>query len=200
MATVMSKHIYWRRSVFCLLVVLLVAPSAWAQSRGGVPRYLSPFMGWHYGGDAVCQKASECDDKTSDLGLALGSGAGVAFEEEFLYARRFFGDDPALSSSVVTAMSNVVVGPRIGFIRPYGLLGAGFIKARVKLTLQDLADSQTGLAWNIGGGVEIGSARLGLRADIRRVHSMKEFDLPLVPLEGVKLDFSRASFGLVFRY
>lgn len=196
----MSKRNHWRPLGLGLILVFLAAPFASAQSRGRTPRYISPFMGWHYGGDAICQTATECDDKTSDLGVVLGSGAGVAFEEEFLYARRFFGDDPNVASSVVTAMSNIVVGPRIGFIRPYGLIGAGLIKARVKLKLEDLAEGDTGLGWNIGGGVEVGSARLGLRADIRRMHSMKDLDLPLLPVNGLKLDFSRASFGLVFRY
>lgn len=200
MVAVMSKHKYACRSALAVLLVLFFASFASAQARGGAPRYISPFMGLHYGGDAVCPSFSGCDDKTSDLGIALGSGAGVAFEEEFLYARRFFGDDPDVKSSVITVMSNVVVGPRIGVVRPYGLIGAGLIKARVKLTLQDLAEGDTSLGWNIGGGIELGSARVGIRADIRRMHTWKDVDLPLLPISGVKLDFSRASFGLVLRY
>ncbi len=196
----MLKHTRWAHLGLAVFLLLSFASYADAQSRGGAPRYISPFMGFHYGGDAICQAVSECDDKTSDLGVALGSGAGVAFEEEFLYARRFFGDDPNLKSSVITVMSNIVVGPRIGVIRPYGLIGAGLIKARVKLTLQDIAEGDTSLGWNIGGGVELGSQRIGVRADIRRMHTWKDIDLPLLPTSSLKLDFSRASFGLVLRY
>lgn len=200
MTAVMLKQNHWRTFGLGVLLVVSFASFADAQSGGGAPRYISPFMGFHYGGDAICQTVSGCDDKTSDLGVAFGSGAGVAFEEEFLYARRFFGDDPNLKSSVITVMSNIVVGPRIGVIRPYGLIGAGLIKARVKLTLQDLAEGDTSIGWNIGAGVELGSARIGVRADIRQMHSWKDIDLPLLPVSGFKLDFSRASFGLVLRY
>lgn len=200
MEPVMSNPNPWRCLCLAALLLVSVTSAASAQSGGGAPRYISPFMGFHYGGDAICRTVSGCDDKTSDLGIALGSGAGVAFEEEFLYARRFFGDDPNLKSSVITVMSNIVVGPRIGVIRPYGLIGAGLIKARVKLTLQDLAEGDTSLGWNIGGGVELGSARIGIRADIRRVHTWNDIDLPLLPISGLNLDFSRASFGLVWRY
>lgn len=200
MDKVMLKHTRSHRLGLGVLLALIFASPTSAQTRGGAPRYISPFMGFHYGGDAACTSLGDCDDKTSDLGISFGSGAGVAFEQEFLYARRFFGDDPNLKSSVVTVMSNVVVGPRIGPVRPYGLVGAGLIKTRVKLTLQDLAEGDTGLGWNIGGGVEFGSARVGVRADIRRMHTLKDVDLPLLPVTGVKLDFSRLSFGLVLRY
>jgi opacity protein-like surface antigen len=187
------------RSIFSVAfaaALLFALPSA-ARAQG----YISPFLGVNFGGDAGCQTLSNCDDKSYNLGVALGSSnALLGFEEEIAYAKHFFGDDPLQSTSVLTAMSNLVIGPRIGFVHPYGVIGLGIIKTRIDLTLGDIVDSDTSLGWNIGGGLEISGAHLGVRGDVRYFHGFQDLDLPLVAVPDLKLDYGRAAAGIVLRF
>lgn len=164
--------------------------------------YVTPFVGYSFGGDAACQTAG-CDENTSNVGVALGrSGSFVGFEQEFAYVRRFW-QDTQQQTNVLTLMSNLVVGPRIGIVHPYAVAGAGLIKTRVDLTLTGLATSDTSLGWNIGGGLELSGAHLGVRIDLRRLHALQNLDelpLPLLPVTDLKLDFNRATAGLVLRF
>jgi opacity protein-like surface antigen len=177
----------------CLVVTL---PSL-AHAQG----YIAPFLGVNFGGDAGCQTLSDCEDKSYNLGVAVGTANVLfGFEEEFAYAKHFFGDDPLQSTSVLTAMSNFVVGPHIGMVRPYGLIGLGIIKTRVELTLSDIVDSDTSLGWNVGGGLEISGAHIGIRGDVRYFHGFQNLDLPIVSPAELKLDFGRAAAGVVLRF
>jgi hypothetical protein len=181
-----------------LLAVLLLAASS---SAARAQAYISPFIGFDFGGDSGCRTASACEERTSNIGVAIGStGALLGFEEEFAYARNFFGKSAGQSNNVVTAMSNLLVAPRIGPVRPYGVIGIGIIKTRVSLTLSDLATSDTGAGWNIGGGLEVGGAHIGVRGDVRYMHGFSNLAVPLLPVQDLKLDFGRASAGLVLRF
>jgi hypothetical protein len=179
------------------IAMLLCALPSLAHAQG----YISPFLGVNFGGDAGCQTLSNCDDKSYNLGVALGtSNVLFGFEEEIAYSKDFFGDDPVQSTSVLTAMSNFVVGPHIGFVHPYGVIGLGIIKTRIELTLDDIVNSDTSLGWNIGGGLEISGRHIGIRGDVRYFHGFQDLDLVFVPVHDLKLDFGRAAAGLVLRF
>ncbi len=179
-----------------MCLVLAGVPSA-ARAQG----YIAPFLGVNFGGDAGCPTLSDCDDKSYDMGVAIGSaGALLGFEEEFAYAKHFFGEDPAQSTSVLTLMSNLVVGPRIGIVRPYGLIGIGIIKTRVELTLSDFVESDTNLGWNVGGGLEISGRHVGVRGDVRYFHGFQDVDVPFLPDSSLALDYGRAAAALVLRF
>jgi hypothetical protein len=62
----------------------------------------------------------------------VGSVAG--FEEELAYAKNFFGSAPGLDSSILTLMSNVMIAPKIGPVRPYGLVGLGLTVSNTKVS------------------------------------------------------------------
>ncbi len=185
-----------------LLSVALVIGLLGGATTAGAQTYITPFVGYSFGGDAACQTAV-CENNTSNVGVALGrSGSIAGFEQEFAYVRRFF-QDTQQRTNVLTLMSNLVVGPRIGIVHPYAVAGAGLIKTRVDLTLSGLATSDTSLGWNIGGGLELSGAHLGIRADLRRVHALQNLDdlpLGLLPVSDLKLDFNRATVGLVLRF
>ena len=67
---------------------------------------------------------TDCEDKRLNAGVTLGAMGNVfGFEEEFAYAKDFFGSAPGLSSSVLTVMSNVMLIPNVGPVRPYALAG-----------------------------------------------------------------------------
>lgn len=183
------------------LVVLTICLLGAATSAAAQP-YITPFVGVSFGGDAAC-RTTACEYNTSNVGVGLGtSGAFAGFEQEFAYVRSFWKDTQQ-QTNVLTLMSNLVIGPRVGSLHPYVVAGAGLIKTRVDLTLTGLATSDTSLGWNIGGGLEISGAHLGVRVDLRRLHALQNLEdlpLPLLPVTDLKLDFNRASAGIVLRF
>jgi hypothetical protein len=185
------KTIIWT----ALALTLLVAPRP-AAAQG----FISPFIGFDFGGDAKCPEISDCEDKTTNLGVSVGTlGPVIGFEEEFAYAKDFFGTAPLISSSsVLTLMSNVIIGPKISLVRPYVVGGVGLIKAKVEFTPTSLlSTSNNGFGWDIGGGLVIGGEHVGVRGDIRYFHSFKDLEVAGFSLGGdTKIDFGRATVGL----
>ena len=49
----------------------------------------------------------------------------IGFEEELGYSKNLFKNGSIPGSSVLTLMSDVIIGPRIGYVRPYGAGGFG---------------------------------------------------------------------------
>src|SRR5262245_10390764 len=128
-----NKHLSRLRApaVFALLVAgAFVLTPATAAAEG----FISPFIGFNYGGDSGCATATNCENKHSNFGVSGGKlGAIGGGEFEFAYAKNFFGEAPGVDTSVLTLMGNVVVGPKIGFFRPFVLGGVGLIKSHVGL-------------------------------------------------------------------
>jgi opacity protein-like surface antigen len=178
------------------LALMLVASSA-ANAQG----FISPFVGYNFGGDAGCPEISNCEDKKSNLGVSFGSAGIIGFEEELAYAKNFFGEAPGVSSSVLTLMSNVMIAPRIGPVRPYVLIGAGLIKSHVEASLGSIVTTNNNnFGWNTGGGLMLMFGRVGVRGDIRYFHGFQDIEFLGVPLGDLKLDFGRAAAGVVFQF
>ncbi len=75
--------------------------------------FISPLIGFNFGGDANCPNITGCEEKRLNFGVSLGKmGSVFGFEEEFAYAKDFFGSAPTLNSSVLTVMSNVMLVPK----------------------------------------------------------------------------------------
>ena len=176
----------------------LVAPS-----RAAAQGFIVPFIGFDYGGDSGCPTAGDCEDKHSNLGVAVGKmGAVLGGEFEFGYARDFFGDAPGQSSNVLTLMSNLMIVPRIGIVHPYVLGGFGLIKTHAELTTGSLLETDNNsFGWDLGGGVIVlFGDRVGVRGDIRRFSSFQERTILGFSLSNEKLSFQRASVGLVLAF
>ncbi len=182
---------------FVLAVLLFLAATQSARAEG----FISPFIGFNFGGDSTCPAAASCDQRTSNFGVGVGSSNTLfGFEEEFAYAKHFFGPDDVQVGSVLTLMSNLVVAPDFGVARPYAIIGVGVIKTHVDLTLTDIATSDISFGWNIGGGLELGGAHVGVRGDVRYIHGFQDVEGPGLPVKALKLDFGRAAAGIVFRF
>jgi opacity protein-like surface antigen len=182
-----------------LIVVLLLACSGEARADS----YLSPLMGFNFGGDSGCPTIADCEDKRLNLGVGLGTmGVVLGYETEFAYARDFFGAGPDLSSNVLTVMGNVMLVPKIGPVRPYALAGLGIIRSHVELTPDSLlSTSNTDFGWDVGGGVFIFfGEHIGIRGDVRHFHSFQDLEIAGIPLGDTKLDFGRASAALVLKF
>src|SRR6202035_4247758 len=94
--------------IWILAMALTLGLANEARAQG----FISPFIGYDFGGDATCPQITNCQDNKLNYGVALGSmGSILGFEEELAYAKDFFGNAPGLSSSVLTLMSNIMVVP-----------------------------------------------------------------------------------------
>src|SRR6266852_586365 len=167
--------------------------------------FISPFIGYDFGGDASCPNITNCQDKKSNAGVAIGSlGSILGFEEELGYAKNFFGDAPSFSSSVLTLMSNLMVVPAIGPVHPYVLGGVGLVKSHVEFTTGSIfTTNNNNFGWDLGGGVILlFGGHLGVRGDIRHFHSFQDLKVPVLgfTINGSKLNFGRASAGLVVKF
>jgi opacity protein-like surface antigen len=189
-----------RLTVFCTsLVVFTLSLPAPAAAQG----FISPFLGYDFGDDSSCPAIAGCEDKNLNIGAGIGTlGRVVGFELDISYARDFFGAGPGYSSSVLTVMSDLIVGPQIGPVRPYATGGIGLIKSHVSTDPVVLFDSSNNdFGWNIGGGVMVFlGEHIGVRGDIRHFHTFEDLEILNFPLSETKLDFGRASAALVFRF
>ena len=190
-----------KRSLFLALVLALpLALPSQARAEG----FISPLIGFNFGGDANCPSVQGCEDKRMNFGVALGAAGSIfGFEEEFAYARDFFGSAPTLKSSVITVMSNVMLAPKIGPVRPYLATGVGLIKTHVDLTTTSiLTTDNNNFGWDIGGGLHVTVApHIGVRGDIRYFHTFQDLG-PMGFSLGAnqKLDFGRAAAALDFTF
>src|SRR6185436_3497344 len=162
-----------------LIALFVIAAAAPSRAQG----FISPLIGYDFGGNSGCPEISNCEDKRTNLGVAIGTmGAILGFEEEFADAKNFFGSVGTQSSSVITLMSNIMIVPAIGPVHPYVLGGLGLMKAHVDFTRTDLlSTTNNSLAWDFGGGVTVlFGGHLGVRGDIRHFHSTKDFTIPFL--------------------
>jgi hypothetical protein len=177
---------------------LLLIGTTKAQAQG----FISPLFGYDYSGDSLCANISGCDQKKLNIGFGFGSlGKAGGFEEEIAWAKDFFGSTAnGGDSSVLTVMSNFLLAPKIGAVRPYGLFGVGLMKAHVDLNPVNIVSfSNNTFAWDAGAGVMvIFGDHFGIRGDLRHFQSFQSF-LGL-PLGDTKLNYGRLSFGIVLQF
>ena len=186
----------WATAV--LIIGVLALTSAQASAQG----FISPFIGFNFGGDSGCPTATNCEDKHNNFGVSGGKlGAIGGGEFEFAYAKDFFGKTPGVDTSVLTLFGNVILGPRIGFVRPFVLGGVGLIKSHVELDAGSLLDSSNNFGWDFGGGLMfMFGDHVGVRGDLRRFQSFQDQSILGFTLADEKLSFSRAVAAAVFAF
>ena len=190
-----------RRGLLCAIVVTLVGvlnpPRADAQG------FISPSIGYNFGGNAGCRSATDCEDKNWNFGGSIGAlGSVVGFEAELTYEGEFTGDRLDQRTKVTTGMANFMVAPKITIVQPYGLIGVGLIRTDVENRITLVSEAKNQVGWTIGGGVIIYLQKhIGVKGDIRYYHSFEALDLLGFDLaHGNSIDFGRAGLGLVFKF
>lgn len=165
--------------------------------------FISPLIGYNFGGDSGCPEITDCEDKKLNIGVAFGAlGPVLGFETEIAYIDNFFGVTPILQSNVLTIMGNVMLAPKIGPVRPYVVAGLGSIRTSVEFTAASLLDvNNNHFAWNLGGGVMFFfGEHVGIRGEIRHFHAFQNLEILGIPIGDTKLDFGRAAAGVVFTF
>jgi opacity protein-like surface antigen len=182
-----------------MLGILITAP---AHAEG----FISPYIGNNFSGDAgQCTTVAACSSKHLTYGVSAGfmGGGIVGFEEDVSYAPNFFGSVPAFgNNSVLTAMTNLIVGAPLGPIHPYVSGGAGVIRTSVNFAPAGLATvDDTSLGYDIGGGLMAYFApNVGIRADYRYIRGAKDITIGNFSISNTALRFQRATVGLAIRF
>ena len=162
--------------------------------------YINPFVGYNFGGDTGCAGVLDCEDSQFTWGVAFGAaGAIVGGEFELGYTNGFFGETATTETAVTTMMGNFLLAPRFGPIQPYGLAGLGVIRSKVDDTIGE--EDQSDFAYDFGGGLMIHFSRhIGARIDFRYFRSFDALEILGLGEQDNKLDFSRFSGGVLFRF
>lgn len=194
------------RRTFVAAVLFLMTLVA-APARADV--LLIPFFGVNFGGDAGRDFSDSFDASQFSWGVSIAAmGAGVfGVEGDFGYSPDFYGKTDVGGSSVMTAMGNLVLGipfgGQSGFgIRPYGVVGMGLMRSAAEFGGVG-NESDNKFAWDFGGGVMMFfGTSVGIRGDIRYFRTFEALDILGIDLANPpgKLDFTRGSFGVVFRF
>jgi opacity protein-like surface antigen len=170
---------------------------------------LIPFFGVNFAGDSGKNLEDAFDADRFSWGVSLAAmGAGVfGVEADIAYSPDFFGKTDLGGSSVLTAMGNLLIGIPFGGqrgfgVRPYALAGVGLLRSSSDFGgVFDVDENQ--FAWNFGGGVMVFfGTSVGIRADIRYIRTFDDLDIlgfDIVDPPG-KVDFTRTSAGLIFRF
>ena len=182
------------------IAALAVACSIGTAATAHADVRLTPFAGVTFGGDAPASKFN--------TGVSLSFMGNVAgFEVDFGYTPDFYNEETDFElvgdGNITTLMGNLIVGPTVGRVQPYGVVGVGMIRSRVG-DAEDLFDDVTtnDFGFNAGGGVNfMMSDRVGIRGDIRYFRAFHDdepdddFDLAVG-----SFGFWRATGGVTFRF
>jgi len=184
---------------FVAAAALLVSSPAAAQG------FVSPYIGWNFGGEAKCLDVAGCEEHTTAFGVGFGSlGRVFGFEQEFGYTKNFFGEAPTYGSDMLTVMSNVMITVPIPAVKPYFLTGIGLIRAHVEPTVGSIVfaggNATNEFGWDMGGGLIVGGS-FGVRGDIRYFKTFQDVEIAGFSLNSSeKLNFGRASVGVFFKF
>ena len=100
------------RTLHVVLSIMLLAVAAAPARADG---FVTPFYGFNFGGDSNCAKVTNCEDKRSNFGVSIGKmGSIFGAEEDISIAKDFFGKVPNVDNSVLTLMSNLLIGVEPG--------------------------------------------------------------------------------------
>jgi opacity protein-like surface antigen len=194
-----------RKRLAAFTVAVLAAAAGPARADG----FVTPYLGYNFGGDSGtnCQSLTSCEEKHLNFGASfMSAGNALGLEEEIGYAKNFFGSVPGADNSVFTAMTNLVGGVLKGPVQPYFLVGVGLIRSHVSLNVIEGGNqTSNSFGWDIGGGVQgFFSHSVGIRGDLRHLKTFGDVSiLNLGPVDlrpSESLGFWRGSLGLAFRF
>ena len=138
-----------------------------------------------FGGDAPSTK------RTWAVAIGGGGAHGIGSELEYSQTGNFFEtSDGVAHGKIITLMPSIFVAIPISKLRPYGILGFGFIRQRTQTSAGGVFSnlSENDIGYSVGGGVTFQFARgAGVRGDLRHFKVRKA--------DGIS--FRRLTVGLV---
>ena len=184
----------------------------WAAAPASAERVITGFAGAAPKGQSgILDLAQAVGARKSVWGVAVGRvGNVLGWELDASASPGFFSNDAGLqlvsgSQASIFMVNTVVTAPRRwtgSAIRPYGVLGAGVMKARID-DVYGLFPTETVLAgFDAGGGVLVFPwPKIGVRADVRYFRSRRQDDVEATLGFGpAYLDLWRVVGGAVLRF
>ena len=199
------------RSVVKALVIWAAVAVISAPAAAHAEGYVSPWAAVQFGGKILNLDISEKVDRSrAAFGVSAGGMGGgiIGGEIDFGYSPSFFGTENDFgNNTLLTVMGNIIIGIPIGGttgggVRPYVTGGLGLIRSQIdgggQLISLSSSSSSNQAGFNIGGGVMgFFSNHFGIRGDVRY---MRAFSGDIINrFDFGSLNFTRASFGVVFR-
>ncbi len=195
-----------RTRTFVLALILLAGIPARARADGLV----IPFFGVNFGGTSGRQISNAIDAERFDWGVSFAfMGAGViGLEADIGRSPDFFGRSDIGGSSVLTATGNILVGIPLGGqsgfgFRPYAVGGLGVLRSKIDVLGEAHSVDENKVAWDFGGGAMLFfGTHVGVRGELRYFRTFGRFDLDILDVvdRQSRLDFGRASAGVIFRF
>ena len=171
---------------------------------------LIPFFGVNAGGDAGKTISTSFDSGQFNWGASLAfMGGGVfGFEGDLGFSPDFYGKTDLGGSRVLTATGNLILGIPFGGqqgfgIRPYGLVGAGLLQSQSDFGTGVVEIDENNVTWSAGGGLLLFfGSKAGLRFDVRYFKTINDLEILGIAIAESpgKIDFTRTSLGVVFRF
>jgi hypothetical protein len=190
---------------FLSLAILVPVLGAVSVGEAHAQGFISPFIGYNFGGDSGCPQISNCEDKHTDYGVSFGAlGPIVGFEAEFAYTPDFFGKGSLQTSNVLVFTGNFMLAPKFGPVQPFGVIGLGLMRTSVESG--STTNDQNQFTWDGGGGLMVFfGEHIGIRGDVRYYHSFQALDRIALPnldpsLGEKKLNFGRTGVAVVFKF
>jgi hypothetical protein len=192
-----------------LLLVLVSLAAMPATARADV--FVTPFLGVKFGGStSIVDLEIAAASKKLVLGVAVMrmDARIVGYEVELGNIGGFFEREATIGpllkgGSYVTDLTSSVVlslppGATAGGLRPYAVIGGGFIHAESEDVLEIFQVRRTVPAINLGvGAVGLLTNNVGVRFDVRHLRSLaKDASVGLV---GRRIAYSRFTIGLLLR-
>jgi opacity protein-like surface antigen len=182
------------------LLVVFAPRGAAAQS------FVSPFVD-----TTLSSPSGTAGGSKPGFGISFGKlGHVVGQETEVTYHPELIDNDAnALAKShVFTFSENLLVGPTIGSVKPYGTIGGGALYLNATSVASVAIPNPQSISNNyftidVGGGVMgFFSQHVGVRGDLRyfRAYGLKIGDLEASGLTFNRFDFWRASVGVAFKF
>ena len=183
--------------VSIVAVGLLAGPSS-AHAQG----FIGGLIGYNFAGNADCPTLRNCETKHRNLGVTVGTlGKGGGAEFEVSDASDLLVSTGADSSSVRSFMSNGLIGPKIGPVQPFGLVGVGVLRMHTEFTAAAATHTENKIGWDAGFGVIVFLGHVGIRGDIRRFSALGDSDyLRSITGGDAKLDYGRASGSILIKF
>lgn len=187
--------------------ILLAGPAATSADI-----FVSPFLGLKFRG-ATNNLDFDTGAAARDTKMSVGisgvviADAGPGIELELAHQPRFFEQQTGTivtRSGVTTLSANALVALPLSVtrdsLRPYGVLGVGWMHASLDNTIGFEEFNNDFLALSIGAGA-IGFLTdvVGLRFDARFIRSVSSTDRSVIDGDLARLRFWRATLGVVFR-
>lgn len=175
--------------------------------------FVSPFLGVKFRGstnqlDLDTEIGARATKSAVGVSGILVSDKGPGVEIDIAHQSRFFERDSSTSivtrSGVTTLSGNVLLAAPLSFtrdsLRPYVVVGLGWMHASANDQIQLNPVNNDYLALTTGvGAIGFLTDVVGVRFDLRRIHSVSSADTSAISNDIAQLRFWRATLGVVFR-